>query len=318
MTKNPYLRKCGMADFEGICSIATFVMRSKDENVLTQEYLAVIMQTDDLWNYLEANKSGSVNYFITWKTLEKYEFELPDIETQKKIAKIAWQFEKTHNTYEEMLTNIDELIKSEFIEMFGDPVENPMRWSVCYLGDCLETIENGKSLNCETFARTGNLPAVLKLSAVTYGEYNPFENKQLPSADMFISKVEVKKGDLLFSRKNTYEYVGMTAVVKDTPSGLMLPDLIFRLVTKPECHRVYLSQLINHPLFRPLIRDLASGSTGSMPNISKQRLSALRIPLPPEEVQAAFEVIVEQTDKSKFHINMMSREVTACLMKIIQ
>ena len=76
MTKNPYLKKCGMVDFDGICSIATFVMRSKDESVLLQEYLALVMQTDDVWNYLEANKSGSVNYFITWKTLEKYEFEL--------------------------------------------------------------------------------------------------------------------------------------------------------------------------------------------------------------------------------------------------
>jgi restriction endonuclease S subunit len=54
-----------------------------------------------------------------------------------------------------------------------------------------------------------------------------------------------------------------------------------------------------------------------MPNISKQRLSALRIPLPPEEVQAAFEVIVEQTDKSKFELKEAIKKLEKAQTKFV-
>lgn len=146
------------------------------------------------------------------------------------------------------------------------------------------------------------MPAILKLSAVTYGIYNPSENKALPNEKMFIPELEVHAGDLLFSRKNTYEYVGKTAYVKETPPNLMLPDLIFRLVPKNNCRLRYLNLLINHDTYRPIISGLAGGTTGSMPNISKQRLLDLAIPLPPVNVQEGIEPIIEQSDKSKLMI----------------
>ena len=183
--------------------------------------------------------------------------------------------------------------------MFGDPVSNDMNWPLVALRDCLYGIDSGKSLNCEGHPRSGEMPAVLKLSAVTYGEYDPEENKELPSADSFISDLEVHAGDLLFSRKNTREYVGITAIVRETPRNLMLPDLIFRLLPKDCIRAEYLHQLINHTQYRPVISGLASGTAGSMPNISKQRLLALEIPLPPIERQLAIEPIVKQSDKSK-------------------
>lgn len=80
----------------------------------------------------------------------------------------------------------------------------------------------------------------------------------------------------------------------------MLPDLIFRLVPTVACCPRYLNQLINHPLYHSIISDLATGTTGSMPNISKQRLLDLAIPLPPVKVQQSIEPLLEQSDKSKF------------------
>ena len=184
--------------------------------------------------------------------------------------------------------------------MFGDPVSNDKNWPLVPLKECLYGIDSGKSLNCEGHPRSGEIPAVLKLSAVTYGEYDPDENKELPTEDAFVPELEVHAGDLLFSRKNTREYVGMTAIVRETPRNLMLPDLIFRLLPKDCIRAEYLHQLINHSQYRPVISGLASGTAGSMPNISKQRLFALEIPLPPVEMQKAIEPCVEQSDKSKF------------------
>lgn len=183
--------------------------------------------------------------------------------------------------------------------MFGDPAQNPKGWPLVKLKDCLAAIDSGKSITCENYPRTKELPAILKLSAITYGEYNPEENKQLPSADLFIPEDEVHDGDLLFSRKNTLEYVGITALVKTTPSKLMMPDLIFRLVPRDNVRSQYLHQLINHPMYRATISGLANGSAGSMPNISKQKLNDLAIPLPPIDQQINIEPFVEQSDKSK-------------------
>ncbi len=184
--------------------------------------------------------------------------------------------------------------------MFGNPVNNDKNWPLVPLRACLYGIDSGKSLNCEGHPRSGDHPAVLKLSAVTYGEYDPEENKELPSPEAFVPDLEVHAGDLLFSRKNTREYVGMTAIVRETPKNLMLPDLIFRLLPRDCIRTEYLHQLINHTQYRPVISGLASGTAGSMPNISKQKLLTLEIPLPPVDRQLAIEPIVEQSDKSKF------------------
>ena len=126
MTKNPHLKKAGRVNFQGICSIASFVLRSIDSNRLLQEYLPIIMQSDDLWNYLEANKSGSVNYFITWKTLAKYEFDLPNISEQKKISNIVWAMNEVKQSYINLSDCLTQLVKSRFEEIFINSKECPL------------------------------------------------------------------------------------------------------------------------------------------------------------------------------------------------
>ena len=64
VTRNPHLRKAGWVDFDGICSEKTFVLETKDENVLCQRFLPFILQSDHFWDYCEANKSGSVNFKV--------------------------------------------------------------------------------------------------------------------------------------------------------------------------------------------------------------------------------------------------------------
>lgn len=190
--------------------------------------------------------------------------------------------------------------KLKFIEMFGNPSANIMGWKVDRLSTVVINIENGKSFVCENFSRVDEYPAILKLSAVTYGEYNSNENKALTDKSLFISNAEVKNGDLLFTRKNTPELVGMSAFVYNTEPNLMMPDLIFRLNTNENINKIYLWKLINHSLFRENIKSLSNGSSKSMSNISKQRLMQLNIPIPPIDLQNQFADFVKQIDKLKF------------------
>ena len=114
MSRNPHLRKAGVVDFEGICSDVSYVCRTKNENVLMQKFLPFIFQSDDFWKFAEENKKGSTNFFLNWSDFEKYEFNLPPIETQRKLVEILWSFEDTKTAYKKLLDKTDELVKSEF------------------------------------------------------------------------------------------------------------------------------------------------------------------------------------------------------------
>ena len=151
MTKNPYLKKCARVDFSGICSIATFIIRTKDESILSQDFLPLLLQTDRFWDYLEANKSGSVNYFITWKTLEKYEVELPSYEEQIKLAEVAWSMEHTRRTYLRLLRYSELLVQARFTEMFGDYSKNTMSWPIAEFKD-FASIDANMTTDYETYA----------------------------------------------------------------------------------------------------------------------------------------------------------------------
>lgn len=229
-----------------------------------------------------------------------FEIEIiDDIQEQLMIVKVLDKVSEIIANRKAELEKLDELIKARFVEMFGDPIENGMHWKQVPLSFCIERIENGKSFVCDSEARQGEGPAILKLSAVTYGFYRPKENKALLNENQFVEEAAVRVSDLLFTRKNTPELVGMCAYVYDTPPKLMMPDLLFRLNTTPACNKVFLWKLINHDLFRGRIKAIATGSAKSMSNISKERLLNLEIILPPLEIQEQFAAFVEQIDKSK-------------------
>jgi type I restriction enzyme S subunit len=310
MTKNPYLRKCGMADFQGICSIATFVMRSKDEDVLTQEYLAVIMQTDDLWNYLEANKSGSVNYFITWKTLEKYEFELPDIETQKKIAKIAWQFEKTHNTYEEMLANIDELIKSQFIEVIQPLLDKK---NTVPLGTI---VENDRPITYGILkpgiSVQGGVP-VIKVKDMKDGFIDQTDLLfTTPEIDNNYKRSRLRAGDLLISIRGS---IGRMAEVPENLENANITQDTARLSIKKEYNKVFIRGVLES---HPLQYDMEKNIRGvAVKGINIGYLRDLEIPVCNRDKQDELAALYMQSDKSKFELKKAIKKLEKAQAKFV-
>lgn len=225
---------------------------------------------------------------------------VPDLSTQNKVAEILSRLEKIIGLRRQELKRLDDLIKARFVELFGDPIKNPKGWDVVKLSECLERIDNGKSFTCDSNAREGAFPAILKLSAATYGDYRPYENKALLDEKQFVESVEVHRGDLLFTRKNTPDLVGMAAYVFETPEKLMMPDLIFRLVTNERMTPIFLWQLINNREFRPVIQGISGGSAKSMSNISKERLKNIEIICPTISEQKKLEGVLDQVNKSKF------------------
>lgn len=215
--------------------------------------------------------------------------EMPLAE-QRRIAEVLDRAEALRAKRRAALAQLDSLTQSLFLDLFGDPVVNPKGWQRVEFSKLLANIDSGWSPICLDRPVKGDEWGILKLGAVTWCEYNAAENKALPPGVEPDVGIEVRRGDLLFARKNTYELVAACALVRETPPRLLMSDLIFRLRLQPEAKidSTFLHQLLIYPTKRRQIQKLAGGSSGSMPNISKSRLQTIIIEVPPIELQSEF------------------------------
>ena len=141
-SRRTYLKKVAVADFEGITSNTTFVLETKDQSVMMQELLPFIMLTDSFTEYAIRNSKGSTNPYILFSDLCAYEFELPAIEKQHILATRLLACDNVKEAYKRLLTATDELVKSQFVEMFG---ENKAGCRYLKLEDCCTKITGGKT-----------------------------------------------------------------------------------------------------------------------------------------------------------------------------
>ena len=306
--RRAYLRKAAVAPFDGICSGDITVIAPKDN--LSPRLLPFIIQNDALFEHAVTNSAGSLSPRVKWQSLSQFEFELPSIAKQEDLADILWTAQETRSHYRQLLTACDDVVKSQFVEMFGDE-----KWNFKPLSECVNSIDTGKSMNCGEGPRGVGGFGVLKLSALSSGTFVASENKVI-SKDNFMSIKEVEKGDLLFARKNTPELVGTTVYVPNEVKGLMFPDLVFRMKPK-DVNALYLLAYMRSDRGLDLIQGMAHGSAKSMVNIPKTQLARLPVPVPPLELQQEFADFVAQVDKSKFAIQKALDELNATTKKIL-
>ena len=274
-------------------------VRLKEPDKVLKTYLFHLLNSDYFEQQCMKAAEGVAQKNLSPKWLFEYKIPIYSIERQKEISNTLDKIDLLIILRKQQLAKLDELVKARFVEMFGNPSNNSLGFPYEPLSNCLLSIENGKSFVCSNDMRQEENPAILKLSAVTYGVYQQDENKAILDSSMFVKSAEVHKGDLLFTRKNTPELVGMCAYVNDTAPNLMMPDLIFRLNTNEKINKIFLWKLINHKFFRGKIQNIATGSAKSMSNISKERLEKLAIILPPLHLQNDFAALVERVDQQK-------------------
>ncbi|MEJ1296569.1 MAG: restriction endonuclease subunit S [Candidatus Sedimenticola sp. (ex Thyasira tokunagai)] len=289
----------------GIVSPAYGIWRLIEPEHTHIPYLEKYLRSPQARNLYASKMQGAV---ARRRSLKKDDFlalkiPFPSFDDQIRIATLLSRVESLIASRKESLRLLDDFLKSTFFEMFGDPVRNERGWRKIELGKLLSGIDSGWSPKCEAREADVGEWGVLKLGAVTKCVFYSTENKALPgNLKPKISK-EVKQGDLLFSRKNTYELVAASAYVFDTRERLMMSDLIFRLVIKDssKLNPIFLWKLLVQSRQRQMLQKLAGGAAGSMPNISKQKLRTVKIPVPPLELQSRFSTIVEKVELLKSH-----------------
>ena len=237
---------------------------------------------------------------LQMKKLIELKLRVPRIEVQTSIATTLDEIVGDQRTLQQEIADLDSLVKSRFVEMFGGALSIESKWDSSVLKNCVESLESGKSPSCKNVSRKGFDPGVLKLSALSSGRFLPGENKAMLDGETIIQAKEVKQGDILVARKNTPQLVGSCVLVREDVTNLMFPDIVFRMHPNDSVNGEYLAALLSGPSYSSKVRSLAHGSNKSMSNIPKSELAALSIPLPPLSLQQEFAAFATQVDKSRF------------------
>ena len=184
-------------------------------------------------------------------------------------------------------------------------------YPVATLADTILDLSNGWSPKCLDRPAQGNEWGVLKLGAVSYGAFNAKQNKGLPETLAPLPALEIKTGDWLISRANITRLVGACALVKETPPRLMLCDKIFRAVWRANSPVLpaYLDEVLKTPHLRQQIEASLTGTSPTMKNISKPALLALRLPLPPLDVQQTLVTAIGQARADAAALRQQARQL---------
>jgi restriction endonuclease S subunit len=172
-------------------------------------------------------------------------------------------------------------------------------WEVKSLGSAVRDLEAGVSVRSTTGKdQPSTSHYVLKTSSVSQGQFLASESKEISSFDISRAKTSIKKDDLIISRMNTPALVGECGYSHSDHPNLFLPDRLWRAAYR-DPHAVssrWLAYTLSTQQNRTRIKELATGTSGSMKNISKRALLNLEIKWPSLEEQIAIAEILSAMD----------------------
>ena len=255
-----------------------------------QRFIPFILQTDHFWKFAEENKKGSTNFFLNWSDFEKYEFDLPVIEEQRKLCEMMWAFEDTKTAYKHLIQKTDDLVKSQFIEMFGDPIDNEKDWP-------FELLTNVTTIVLGSTPRTNN-------DAYWDGDIKWISPAELSDESFYvydtakhITEEGVKSAGLKSFPANTVLFSTRAPIGKTAIAGCeMYCNQGFKnFICGPKLNPVYLYYLLRQK--KEYFQSLGSGTT--FRELSRGAIEKIASAIPDMELQNKFERIFRQADKSK-------------------
>lgn len=308
--RRAYLRKAAVAPFDGICSGDITVIEAIPDRILP-ELLPFIIQNDGLFSFAVGKSAGSLSPRVKWEHLKNYEFELPSMDRQRELAELLWAMDTTKKSYHKLIAATDELVKSQFMEMFGDPVTNEKGWPIVRL-DSVADIRIGpfgSLLHKEDYIEGGH--ALVNPSHIIDGKIVP--DQELTVSDEkynLLSTYQLEKGDVVLGRRGE---MGRCAVV--TVSGMLCGTGSMIIRPNGKIRPYFLQRMLASPSFRKVIENKAVGVT--MMNINVPIVSSLMLPLLPASLQDEYIAFVQQSDKSKFELEQALAELNATYKRII-
>ncbi len=310
--RRAYQKKVAIAPFDGIFSAHGMVLRPK-ENVIDKDFFPLFIASDYFLDAAIKISVGSLSPTINWRDLKILEFELPELDEQRRLASVLWAMNETIEGYKKLIEATDNLVKSQFIEMFGSPLLNDREWPIQQIGELFGVVSRGKQ------------PVYVGQSSV----------RVINQACIYWDRFKlgnIKYHDVL-SKKRTLEAHDRCVLINSTGTGTLGRCNVFvhpldGYVYVVDSHVTMLdkSDAIDPYFFKGLFQredvqkkiysEFVNGSTNQI-ELSKEKLSGMSLIVPPIELQHKFAAFVRQSDKSKFELEQALAELTATYKRII-
>lgn len=280
----PALNKVAVPDFEGLCSADCYPLLPIG-GFCERKFLAHVLRSEYFLNYILSFSVRSQMPKVNRKQLEGFRFPCPPISLQRQFVRIIEQSDKSKFVRS----------KSQFIEMFGSPIDNPRGWptkGLTELGSCKNGMNFGARDQGVTIQSVGvgdikDLDYISDISVLTTLSLN-----EIPSDEYLL-----KDGDLVFVRSNgNKNLVGRCVAIY--PHDIPVTFSGFCIRFRKECEDVRLDYLLRF-LKLPEVRAKMAGRGANIQNLNQKILAALQVPVPPVELQEQYVEFVQQSDKSK-------------------
>lgn len=271
-------------------------LRFKKPNQIYPPYIGKFLQSK--FSYLRKTATGATIPHVSRAALENIQIPLPPLDDQKRIAHLLGKVGGLIAQRKQHLQQLDDLLKSVFLEMFGDPVRNEKGWEIEILSGCLaDPPTNGLYKPNSSYGRGIK---IVRIDSFYNGYVQNIENlKKLEVSDSEYKKYEIKVGDILVNRVNSMEYLGKLGVVPEIKEPMVYESNImrFRLAQEKICPS-YLMFVWRFAFIRSQIVSRAKKAVNQA-SINQKDIGSLQIPIPPLILQNQFAAIVEKVEGLK-------------------
>ena len=295
--RRAYQKKVAIAPFDGIFSAHGMVLRPK-EDVIDKDFFPLFISSDYFLDAAIKISVGSLSPTINWRDLKELEFELPDMDTQRKLAEVLWSINDTMEAYKKLISTTDELVKSQFIDMFGAPLSNEKGWPLKRIGELFSLISRGKQ---PSYVDRSSV-RVVNQACIYWDRFN-FENVKYHDSQSGKKTLPVKKDCILINSTGTGT-LGRCNVFPELTDGYVYV-VDSHVTVLAESHDVnahfFKCFLQRDDVQKKIYAECVNGSTNQI-ELSKEKLSEVLLIVPPTELQEQFAAFVRQSDKSKFAV----------------
>ena len=297
--RNVYLRRAGLVEFDGLTSGDSIVIRVKNaiaiegiDAAAIKRLLPFILNTNAFWDYANTNSDGTMSKRLSPQMLLDYEFDIPELSEQKSLADKLWAAYKLKTAKLKLIAAINEMVKSQFIEMFGDPMVNTKCWSDFgqisnYTKIVLGSTPNSKNPDYWDGEIKWITPAEMtEESYYIYDTERHLTEEGLHHANLTLLPYR----SVLFSTRAPIGKVGLVGSPMYCNQGFK------NFICGEKLNPVYLYYALYFK--REYLVSLGTGTT--FKELSKKTVESLKIAAPPIASQNEFEAIYQQADKSKY------------------
>lgn len=282
---------------EGAIASSLVILRSKTEDI-DVNYLIKYLNSNYIKEQILKYNNGSSQPNLSAASVKNFNIYLPNYEKQKEISRILDKAQQLIDKRKQQIESLDELVKSKFIEMFGDPVSNPKGWEKGKIADIIIKTQYGTSNKANE--ENGQFK-ILRMGNITYnGQFDFSDMKYIDLTEDEQKKYLVYKGEVLFNRTNSKELVGKTAVYKEN-KPMAYAGYLVKAIPNERATGEFIAAYMNTKYVKSKLLNMAKNIVG-MANINAEEFKKIDIYIPPIELQNEYIKFIEQVDKLKFEM----------------